>query len=463
MTLCALIDKNESGADSDYIEDFEAFLNLIQNDKKGTRDTSAQLFVAILRACGLDTRLVCSLQPLPYKIVPTPAGSANQSDIEGGDSAKKEKEEEDEKPNPVRFKFRAPSKIYVDPNVQLKQGKAKPPTVWAEVYCPKTEKWICVDPIRGHIDKPALMEPTNLNRSSRISFVLAFDLPSKKGRRGNVTDVTRRYTSNLEKALRLRERPLTKREKEGGMKLWSESFLDILSKRNKVGDRELLEQQALATQEKDEVMPTAIGNFKNHTLYALERHLKKFEILHPREPVLGSIRGEKIYPRHCVKPVSTADTYRKMGKEIKEGEQPVKMVKANAVTMEKRRLKEQAKQEGHDLMVACYGEWQTKPYVPPPIKNGKIPKNNYGTIDLFTPTMLPKGAAHIPSKFLPICCLLFGMIVLKYFFIVKGIAKIAKKLGIDYAEAVVKYIFSLLRQLKDLLNSCCSYRWILNL
>jgi xeroderma pigmentosum group C-complementing protein len=362
LTLRALIDKHESDEDGDYIKDFEAFINLLESGKLGTRDTSAELFVAILRSCGLDTRLVCSLQPLPYKIPPAPAQSLSDTEQE-----KKEGEEEEEKTK-VRFKFRANSKTYVDPNKQLKEPRAKPPTVWAEVYCTETLKWICIDPIRGHMDKPALIEPAALNRSNHVSFILAFDGVNNKGR-GNVTDVTRRYTSNLEKAIRLRERPLTKREKEGGMNLWSETFLNNLYKRNKLGEREKIEQQELDTQESNEVMPTAMGNFKNHPLYVLERHLKKFEILHPKEPVLGSIRGEKIYPRQCVKNVSTADTYRKLGREIIEGEQPAKMVKANAVTIEKRRLKEQAKQEGHDLMVACYGDWQTKVYVPPPVKN----------------------------------------------------------------------------------------------
>ncbi|OAD01389.1 hypothetical protein MUCCIDRAFT_124847, partial [Mucor lusitanicus CBS 277.49] len=84
----------------------------------------------------------------------------------------------------------------------------------------------------------------------------------------------------------------------------------------------------------------------------------------------------------------------------------------------------QAKQEGHDLLVACYGDWQTEPFVPLPVVDGKLPKNAYGSIDLFTPDMLPLGAAHIP---------------------IKGIAKLARKLGIDYADAVVDFEFVKMR------------------
>ena len=35
-------------------------------DRRGSRDTSAQLFTTILRSLGLDARLVCSLQPLSF-------------------------------------------------------------------------------------------------------------------------------------------------------------------------------------------------------------------------------------------------------------------------------------------------------------------------------------------------------------------------------------------------------------
>ena len=41
----------------------------------------------------------------------------------------------------------------------------------------------------------------------------------------------------------------------------------------------------------------------NKFRYALERHLKKYEILFPKEPVIGNIRGEPIYSRKNVKQV----------------------------------------------------------------------------------------------------------------------------------------------------------------
>ena len=74
---------------------------------------------------------------------------------------------------------------------------------------------------------------------------------------------------------------------------------------------------------------------------------------------------------------------------------------------------------------------------------GRIPKNNFGNIDLYTPSMLPAGAAYIPRA--PrICypeCLPFYVSFTR-FCADKGAAKIARQLGFDFAEAVVSALTS---------------------
>lgn len=206
------------------------------------------------------------------------------------------------------------------------------------------------------------MHPSSGDKQNVLSCVLAFD----QGRYGKCVDVTRRYALSIAKARRLRERELTKREKEAGMRSWWDDFYASIQQ-NDNDERSAREQQEMDQMESKEPMPTSISAFNNHPLYALERHLKKFEVLHPREPVLGRIRNEMIYPRSCVKPVHTAETWMKHGRVIRDGEQPVKHVNARAVTTEKKRAQELAKQEGHVLQVACYGEWQTEIFKPPPV------------------------------------------------------------------------------------------------
>ena len=49
-----------------------------------------------------------------------------------------------------------------------------------------------------------------------------------------------------------------------------------------------------------------------------------------------------------------------------------------------------------DQPLEVFGRWQTEIYVPPPAKDGKVPRNEYGNVELFKPWMLPKGTTHIP-------------------------------------------------------------------
>lgn len=50
----------------------------------------------------------------------------------------------------------------------------------------------------------------------------------------------------------------------------------------------------------DQPLPSAIGTYKNHPLYALKRHLLKYEAIYPETAaVLGYCRGEAVYSR-CV-------------------------------------------------------------------------------------------------------------------------------------------------------------------
>lgn len=45
--------------------------------------------------------------------------------------------------------------------------------------------------------------------------------------------------------------------------------------------------------------------------------------------------------------------------------------------------------------VPLFGEWQTEPYQPPYVVDGKVPRNEYGRQDVFTPAMVPIGGSHL--------------------------------------------------------------------
>ena len=58
-------------------------------------------------------------------------------------------------------------------------------------------------------------------------------------------------------------------------------------------------------------------NFSGHPLYALPRHLLKFEAIYPSDaPTLGFLRGEPIYARECVKTLHCRVTWLKEGRTV---------------------------------------------------------------------------------------------------------------------------------------------------
>ena len=69
--------------------------------------------------------------------------------------------------------------------------------------------------------------------------------------------------------------------------------------------------------------------YKNHPLYALQRHLLKFEAIYPPdEAPVGYIRGEPVFPRSSVYTLCSRDTWMKEAKTVRVEEEPYKIVKA---------------------------------------------------------------------------------------------------------------------------------------
>lgn len=98
-----------------------------------------------------------------------------------------------------------------------------------------------------------------------------------------------------------------------------------------------------------------MAGFKDHSLYVLERHLRRDEVVHPLIE-LGKFRGESVYPRANVLALKTAENWMRQGRKVREGRQPMKWVKQSAVTVNKRRAVEMALAERDCLPVAGEGE-----------------------------------------------------------------------------------------------------------
>lgn len=217
---------------------------------------------------------------------------------------------------------------------------------------------------------------------------------------------------------------------------WFEKALRPLVKpREKWSDAEAAEGEELAKAAAPPDEPAAkkhntntLSGLKNHPELILERHLKREEAVipgksHARTFVSG--RGdkkveEKVYNRADVVVCKAVENWYREGRTVKLGEQPLKMVKRRAVTLARKREIQEKQREGETATQGLYAIFQTELYIPPPVEDGIIPTNAFGNIDIYVPTMIPAGAVHIPLK---------------------GVGRIAKKLGVSYAEAVTGFEF----------------------
>lgn len=150
--------------------------------------------------------------------------------------------------------------------------------------------------------------------------------------------------------------------------------------------------------------------------YVLKRHVKRGEVIYPEKqvgsvPVGGKSKSsEPVYPRRDLKVVRTAQQWHMRGREIGVGQQPLKYTVSRRLAGKKRKLggsdedydedgSEDEDEDGDERgKVGMYAEFQTILYEPPPVVNGLVPKNGYGNLDIFVPSMVPKGAVHLPCE-----------------------------------------------------------------
>ncbi|KAF4628956.1 hypothetical protein G7Y89_g9193 [Cudoniella acicularis] len=406
---------------------------------KGSRDLGAQLYCALLRSAGLDVRLVCSLQPLTFNAggPPMPRGSApapkpptpdiseevepvNIAESPFGSNAPEMPFAPRRRlghPNAADYhmpEIRAPVRLPPRPKLEVIQ-ESPFPIFWVEVLDEAHQKWLPVDPlVTETIAKPRSFEPPMADRENNMSYVIAFEDV------GIARDVTIRYAKAYNAKTRKNRIEFT----PSGVKWWRKTMRTY--SRGWKTDLDQIEDNELDAIEGREPMPKNIADFKDHPIYALERHLRRNEIIvaehesgkvaagrDPRSP--GGKKLESVYRRRDVKVVRSADAWYRLGRDVKMGEQPVKTLPV------KRRpgdgdIDDVDERPGTNL----YTEDQTELYESPPVVNGRIPKNSFGNIDIYVPSMVPKGGVYLPYD---------------------EASRAARLLGIDYADALIGFEF----------------------
>ncbi|KAH0552003.1 hypothetical protein KQX54_004093 [Cotesia glomerata] len=267
--------------------------------------------------------------------------------------------------------------------------------LWAEVYVEDEESWISVSVPDNKVHCVAEIFK---KAPSPVLYVVAWNSV------GKLKDVTRRYC---------RHWLTVTRKQRIDQEWWTESLSPWIES-NSVMSR--AEDEALLTMELEQPLPDRTADYKGHPLYALARHLLKYEALYPPDcQPLGYLKnGEAVYSRHCVHTLRSRETWLREARVVKPAQEAYKIVKSMP------KMDKFTGQVVKDQPLELFGKWQTNQYDPPVAKNGIIPRNEYGNVDLFKQCMLPKGTVHID---LP------------------GLARIAKKLKIDCAQAVVGFNF----------------------
>ncbi|KAI9722467.1 MAG: hypothetical protein M1828_004714 [Chrysothrix sp. TS-e1954] len=326
------------------------------------------------------------------------------------------------------------------------------PIYWTEVLSPTTQTWIPVDPIVLSVvssspESHYVFEPRGAvaDRAKQVlAYVIAYSAD------GTAKDVTVRYLKKhiwpgKTKGARMPPERIAVYNKRGKIVKhedydWFKTAMSPYTR-----DSRLHKPAERLEDVKDliPVMPTEKSNkaanlphsslswYKTSAEFVLSRHLRREEALLPHAKQVRTFtigKGdaaveEPVYRRKDVVACKTAESWHKEGRAVTEDEhqRPLKHVPMRAVTLlRKREIEENERTTGEKMKQPLYSRAQTDWIIPPPIEDGIIPRNAFGNMDVYVPSMVPKGAVHIPLR---------------------GTAKICKRLNIEFAEACTGFEF----------------------
>jgi len=268
---------------------------------------------------------------------------------------------------------------------------------WNEYFDIGQKQWICVDPLLGCVDK---LEKIEFQINETMVYVITID--DEMG----VRELSAKYLKEFVSSKFKRRQTSS----EWMRKTFSLKILNSNETRSRIEDGHIYEHL------KSLPMPTTISEFKRHPLYVLERDLLKFEAIYPPDTEsLGKI-GQRhlIYPRSAVHKLEGSLNWIKEARTIKQGEAPYKVVKARPKLNVPKEMRT-------PLTLDLFGYWQTEPYIPLEVVDGKIPKNEFGNIYMYKEGMLPKKCVHLR---LP------------------GIFQVARRMDLEAVPAVVGWEFA---------------------
>lgn len=482
-------EENDPEKFGERIADLDEFRRHAQ-DCTGSRDVGSQLFTALLRGLGLEARMVANLQCLGYAFAksedaedgnPLKGTNAQAPSAAGGSKAGTTKKAAAARPARRRTRNHDKEALTMDLDdsdefaeipsedsddssvVDVTSEHSKPPPVsktydkdlefphyWTEVLSPITLKYLSVDPIVKSVvgtsrELIESLEPRG-GKADKAKQVMAYAVGFSPD--GTAKDVTVRYLRKQlypgrTKGVRMPVEKVPIYNKHGKVKRYEQFdwFKTVMSgytrgdKKHPITEVDEMEDSndlKPAVAEKKEVKEgeETLQYYKQSKEYVLRRHLKREEALLPSAIAVrvftskgkgGKTEEEDVFLRKDVVEVKSAETWHKQGRAPLPDAEPLKHAPYRAATTNRRReIAEAEARTGEKVMQPLYSFDQTDWIIPEPIKDGIIPKNGYGNIDMFAEHMCPEGAVHLPYR---------------------GAVRVCKRLGIDYAEAVVGFEF----------------------
>ncbi|KAI2636065.1 Rad4 transglutaminase-like domain-containing protein [Xylaria nigripes] len=324
------------------------------------------------------------------------------------------------------------------------------PHYWTEILSPVTNKYVAVESIVKSIvgtnrELIESLEPRG-SRADKAKQVMAYCIGFSQD--GTAKDVTVRYLRKQifpgkTKGVRIPEEKVPIYNKQGKVRRYDQfDWFKLVIRGYTRGDKKHpiteIDEMEQSTDlkpvqpEKKEVKEgeETLQYYKTSNEYVLRRHLKREEALPPNAvPVKvfrnkgkgGKVEEEDVYLRKDIALVKSAETWHKQGRAPIDGVEPLKYAPYRAATTNRRReIAEAEAATGQKVLQPLYSFEQTDWIIPDPIKDGVIPKNDYGNIDMFAEHMCPEGAIHVPYR---------------------GTVRVCKRLEIDFAEAVVGFEF----------------------
>mmetsp|Transcript_6363 Transcript_6363/g.7301 ORF Transcript_6363/g.7301 Transcript_6363/m.7301 type:complete len:424 (-) Transcript_6363:288-1559(-) len=258
-----------------------------------------------------------------------------------------------------------------------------------EVLNPHTHKWIMVD-----LSNEALISSkfamSRAIEAKHVLFLFAvgefeFKKPNGQTRtKPYMKEVTLKYCSQFQRMLAVKNSLYLQENLTSEIELFGSFFSTCCVDKSlalaiEAEDREIYNLERY-------YIPEKYNGFRSHKHFVLESLLGKYQFLRPgAKPFNGmKFKTEPIYLRSDVVNLHSKEQWKRLRREVRHGEKPVKKVKGNY--------------NDKDKMAHLFGSWQTDVFECKLNPDGSLPANEHGNIEVRSSHDVPKGARHLRIK-----------------------------------------------------------------